>query len=135
MVAEYRQEGSYNKGGVLIDPDNMTFLEIDILPGFGLWYDPVTYYVLNTSHQGFIEAIYIETLMQLQANTIDSLISSTDVYTFRGITPNELLQTSCGYFATTWGPNQIPEKGHLVKFELKKVANPVITKTEFRFRK
>lgn len=116
------------KGGALIDVDNMTAVEFDLLPTYGIFtsLDPTKVY--SASNEGFIEEIDIPLM---EANLIMySKAYFTNTYTFKGSgVPNEILFTADGIFMTNWFAD-----GRLSKIEMTPKLKPVITYLESYYR-
>jgi hypothetical protein len=124
---EYR-DTTTGKGGVLIDTDAMTFLEFNLIPTYGLFFNNDYTKLYNCSNVGFIEEIDFESLIyNLQFNQP----YTCNTYTFRqGGVPNEMFfNTSNAPYCTNWISG-----GNLFKIELTPLVLPLITERESYYR-
>lgn len=122
-----------NTGGYVVDVDDMaTTFMLDLLPGYGIKYDPSGSRLISLSFDGFIETLSLDILFLYMGGIFTTPTFLTKTFTLRGgIIPNELLITPGGLFVTNWEASCDPS---LMKVELVEVVNPVMTKVEFSYR-
>lgn len=133
VVCGLEARSGANIGGILVNVDDMstTYL-LDLLPSYGTHYDSVNQRIINTCLEGYIEVISLENLVFYISGTFAKSTYISDVYTFRNISPNELAIASDALLVTSW--NSLDGGGNLMRIELSKVENTVMTKVEESYR-
>jgi len=135
IVVGWEYRSNTVKGGLVIDVDDMTTsYTLDLLPSFGIFYDPVGARILSACGQGYIEEISMFSLLNycIDSPPYTGTKFIGDVYTVRNEVVNEIIVTPTSILITSFA--DAPTEGVVMKVTLDKVANTTATTIEMKYR-
>ena len=124
-----------NTGMTLVNMNDMSYINIDCLPSYGVFYDNIESKVYSLCYEGFIESWSVSSLEEVLNGWVepDQYAYLSDVFVMPQGGANEFCITDNGkYFVTVW--SNMDGGGNLIQFEFVKYTVPLLTKRESFYR-